>query len=110
MVNTCANPLSTLEMLEALDIDHRNEAHNRTSRLVLTPGEKRGRGQIDRHAHPLGFLTRNASYRAFDAEGATGQLLRFHPSKTAAMNGERSERRACAGLPDGARRETSGAG
>jgi hypothetical protein len=30
--------------------------------------------------------SRDVSFRAFDAEGATGQLLRFHPSETAAVD------------------------
>src|SRR5689334_10805628 len=56
-------------------------------RLILTHGEKGGVGKSTVARVIADFLnSRNASYRAFDAEGATGQLLRFHPSETAAVN------------------------
>lgn len=56
-------------------------------RLVLTHGEKGGVGKSTVARLIADFLnSRNSSYRAFDAEGATGQLLRFHPNETAAVN------------------------
>lgn len=56
-------------------------------RLILTHGEKGGVGKSTVARLIADFLnSRNSSFRAFDAEGATGQLLRFHPSETAAVN------------------------
>jgi hypothetical protein len=56
-------------------------------RLILTHGEKGGVGKSTVARLIADFLnSRNASFRAFDAEGSTGQLLRFHPSETAAVN------------------------
>src|SRR5512146_1597963 len=56
-------------------------------RLILTHGEKGGVGKTTVARVIADFLNaRNANFRAFDAEGATGQLLRFHPSETAAVN------------------------
>jgi hypothetical protein len=56
-------------------------------RLILTHGEKGGVGKTTVARLVADFLnSRNATYRAFDAEGATGQLLRFHPAETSAVN------------------------
>ncbi len=56
-------------------------------RLILTHGEKGGVGKTTVARVVADFLnSRNANFRAFDAEGATGQLLRFHPGETAAVN------------------------
>lgn len=56
-------------------------------RLILTHGEKGGVGKTTVARVIADFLnSRNASFRAFDAEGTTGQLLRFHPTETAAVN------------------------
>src|SRR5215471_12124225 len=56
-------------------------------RLILTHGEKGGVGKTTVARLIADFLnSRNSSYRAFDAEGTTGQLLRFHPVETAAVN------------------------
>lgn len=56
-------------------------------RLILTHGEKGGVGKTTVARVVADFLnSRNASFRAFDAEGSTGQLLRFHPSETAAVD------------------------
>src|SRR5512146_834301 len=56
-------------------------------RLILTHGEKGGVGKTTAARVIADFLNaRNASFRAFDAEGATGQLLRFHPEETEAVD------------------------
>jgi hypothetical protein len=56
-------------------------------RLILTHGEKGGVGKSTVARIIADFLnSRKSSYKAFDAEGATGQLLRFHPGETAAVN------------------------
>jgi hypothetical protein len=56
-------------------------------RLILTHGEKGGVGKTTVARVVADFLNaRDASFRAFDAEGTTGQLLRFHPNETAAVN------------------------
>ena len=55
-------------------------------RLVLTHGEKGGVGKTTVARVIADFLNaRKATFRAFDAEGSTGQLLRFHSSETAAV-------------------------
>jgi hypothetical protein len=55
-------------------------------RLVLTHGEKGGVGKTTVARVIADFLNaRKAIFRAFDAEGSTGQLLRFHSSETAAV-------------------------
>lgn len=55
-------------------------------RLILTHGEKGGVGKTTVARVIADFLNaRKATFRAFDAEGATGQLLRFHSSETAAV-------------------------
>jgi hypothetical protein len=52
-------------------------------RLILTHGEKGGVGKTTVARVIADFLTaRDVSFKAFDAEGATGQLLRFHPAET----------------------------
>ncbi|HXS93085.1 MAG TPA: hypothetical protein VN736_00680 [Candidatus Limnocylindrales bacterium] len=63
------------------------KTHVEKPRLILTHGEKGGVGKTTVARVVADFLnSRNASFRAFDAEGATGQLLRFHPSETAAVD------------------------
>lgn len=55
-------------------------------RLILTHGEKGGVGKTTVARLIADFLaSRDASFRAFDAEGAAGQLLRFHPNQTSAV-------------------------
>src|SRR5487761_2035017 len=56
-------------------------------RLILTHGEKGGVGKTTAARVIADFLnSRDTTYRAFDAEGATGQLLRFHPTETASVD------------------------
>jgi hypothetical protein len=56
-------------------------------RLILTHGEKGGVGKSTVARVIADFLNaRKAAFRAFDAEGPTGQLLRFHPSETAPVD------------------------
>ncbi|HEU0120267.1 MAG TPA: hypothetical protein VFQ91_07060 [Bryobacteraceae bacterium] len=60
-------------------------------RLVLTHGEKGGVGKTTVARLVADFLVaREASFRAFDAEGAAGQLLRFHPAQTTAVEVEKA--------------------
>jgi hypothetical protein len=55
-------------------------------RLILTHGEKGGVGKTTVARVIADFLnSRDATFRAFDAEGTTGQLLRFHPEETDAV-------------------------
>jgi hypothetical protein len=55
-------------------------------RLILTHGEKGGVGKTTVARLLADFLaSRDASFRAFDAEGPAGQLLRFHPAQTSAV-------------------------
>ena len=55
-------------------------------RLILTHGEKGGVGKTTVARVVADFLSaRDTAFRAFDAEGSTGQLLRFHPEVTAAV-------------------------
>src|SRR5436305_14473152 len=55
-------------------------------RLILTHGEKGGVGKTTVARAVADFLnSRDTTFRAFDAEGATGQLLRFHREVTAAV-------------------------
>src|SRR5512140_2160751 len=55
-------------------------------RLILTHGEKGGVGKTTVARVVADFLSaRDTTFRAFDAEGSTGQLLRFHPDVTAAV-------------------------
>src|SRR5260370_12921712 len=62
---------------------------NETPRLSLTHGEKGGVGKTTVARVIADFLNaRDHSFRAFDAEGSTGQLLRFHPDVTAAVDVE----------------------
>jgi hypothetical protein len=52
-------------------------------RLILTHGEKGGVGKTTVARIIADFLnSRKVSFRAFDAEGSTGQLLRFHRTET----------------------------
>jgi hypothetical protein len=56
-------------------------------RLILTHGEKGGVGKTTVARVIADFLnSRDTTFRAFDAEGSTGQLLRFHPGETAAVD------------------------
>jgi hypothetical protein len=56
-------------------------------RLILTHGEKGGVGKTTVARVIADFLnSRGLTFRAFDAEGSTGQLLRFHSSETAAVD------------------------
>jgi hypothetical protein len=58
-------------------------------RLVLTHGEKGGVGKTTVARLVADFLaSREAAFRAFDAEGAAGQLLRFHSAQTSAVEVE----------------------
>ena len=55
-------------------------------RLILTHGEKGGVGKTTVARIIADYLvSRDTTFRAFDAEGATGQLLRFHPEETDAV-------------------------
>jgi hypothetical protein len=55
-------------------------------RLILTHGEKGGVGKTTVARVIADYLgSRDLAFRAFDAEGATGQLLRFHPEDTDAV-------------------------
>lgn len=56
-------------------------------RLIVTHGEKGGVGKTTAARLISDFLhSREIDFRAFDAEGETGQLLRFHPKETAAVD------------------------
>ncbi len=56
-------------------------------RLILTHGEKGGVGKTTVARVIADFLkSRRTTFRAFDAEGETGQLLRFYPADTAAVD------------------------
>lgn len=56
-------------------------------RLVLTHGEKGGVGKTTVARVIADFLkSREIAFRAFDAEGETGQLLRFHGPDTTAVD------------------------
>uniref|UniRef100_Q01ZE4 CobQ/CobB/MinD/ParA nucleotide binding domain-containing protein n=1 Tax=Solibacter usitatus (strain Ellin6076) TaxID=234267 RepID=Q01ZE4_SOLUE len=62
---------------------------NEKPRLILTHGEKGGVGKTTVARVIADFLNaRDHGFRAFDAEGSTGQLLRFHPDVTAAVDVE----------------------
>lgn len=55
-------------------------------RLLLTHGEKGGVGKTTVARLIAEFLlSRDTSFQAFDAEGPTGQLLRFHPDHTVSV-------------------------
>jgi hypothetical protein len=56
-------------------------------RLILTHGEKGGVGKTTVARVIADFLnSRDTTFKAFDAEGTTGQLLRFHPGETASVD------------------------
>ncbi|MBC7924607.1 MAG: hypothetical protein H7039_03030 [Bryobacteraceae bacterium] len=56
-------------------------------RLVIAHGEKGGVGKTTVARVIAEYLkAREISYRAFDAEGVTGPLLRFHPDDTQAVD------------------------
>jgi len=56
-------------------------------RLILTHGEKGGVGKTTVARVIADYLrSRETPFRAFDAEGGTGQLLRFYPAETTAVD------------------------
>src|SRR5947208_16555417 len=56
-------------------------------RLILTHGEKGGVGKTTVARILADFLnSRKTTFRAFDAEGELGQLLRFHKNETASVD------------------------
>lgn len=56
-------------------------------RLIVTHGEKGGVGKTTVARVIADYLKSNElAFRAFDAEGETGQLLRFHPADTSAID------------------------
>jgi hypothetical protein len=56
-------------------------------RLIVTHGEKGGVGKTTVARVIADYLNSRAiAFRAFDAEGATGQLLRFHPTETSPVD------------------------
>ena len=56
-------------------------------RLIVTHGEKGGVGKTTVARVIADFLkSHDIAYRAFDAEGETGQLLRFHPTDTSSVD------------------------
>lgn len=79
------------ETLEVLESGDAGTAYSRP-RLVLTHGEKGGVGKttVARLLTDL-WVSRATEFRAFDAEGVTGQLLRFHPMQTAAVDVGKAE-------------------
>lgn len=73
-------------MSTAIISEKSKSAASAKPRLILTHGEKGGVGKTTVARLLADFLaSRDASFRAFDAEGPTGQLLRFHPSQTSAV-------------------------
>jgi hypothetical protein len=56
-------------------------------RLIITHGEKGGVGKTTVARILADYIgSHDTSYRAFDAEGETGQLLRFHSDQTSAID------------------------
>ena len=56
-------------------------------RLIVTHGEKGGVGKTTVARIIADYLTsRDLTFRAFDAEGDSGQLLRFHSSETSPID------------------------
>jgi hypothetical protein len=56
-------------------------------RLILTHGEKGGVGKTTVARILADYLnSRKTSFKAFDAEGTTGQLLRFHKDETSSVD------------------------
>lgn len=56
-------------------------------RLIVTHGEKGGVGKTTVARVLADFLnSRKLTFRAFDAEGSMGQLLRFHKNETASVD------------------------
>ena len=73
-------------MSTAIISEKSKSAASAKPRLILTHGEKGGVGKTTVARLLADFLaSRDASFRAFDAEGPTGQLLRFHPGQTSAV-------------------------
>ena len=73
-------------MSTAITSEKSKSAASAKPRLILTHGEKGGVGKTTLARLVADFLaSRDASFRAFDAEGPTGQLLRFHPGQTSAV-------------------------
>src|SRR3954452_10403034 len=65
------------------------KASHEKPRLILTHGEKGGVGKTTVARVIADFLnSRDNTFRAFDAEGSMGQLLRFHPDVTAPVDVE----------------------
>ena len=65
----------------------KNTPNHDKPRLIVTHGEKGGVGKTTVARVLADFLhARETSFRAFDAEGETGQLLRFHPKETSAVD------------------------
>jgi hypothetical protein len=64
-------------------MSHAKQKSTEKPRLILTHGEKGGVGKTTMARVLADFLkSREISFRGFDAEGATGGLLRFHPNDT----------------------------
>lgn len=71
----------------SIEKNQENTVPSDKPRLILTHGEKGGVGKTTAARVLADFLTaRGISFKAFDAEGATGQLLRFHPDATSGVN------------------------
>lgn len=65
----------------------KNTNNSSKPRLILTHGEKGGVGKTTVARVIADFLNaRDIEFRAFDAEGPLGQLLRFHPNETAPVD------------------------
>src|SRR3954454_20885831 len=63
------------------------KASHEKPRLIITHGEKGGVGKTTVARVIADFLnSRHTTFRAFDAEGPTGQLMRFHSSEAAAVD------------------------
>ncbi len=76
-------------MSTATTVEKPKAASAAKPRLVLTHGEKGGVGKTTVARLVADFLaSRDASFRAFDAEGPAGQLLRFHSAQTSAVEVE----------------------
>lgn len=76
-------------MITESKIEKKNDKKNLFDkpRLILTHGEKGGVGKTTVARVIADFLnSQDITFRAFDAEGPTGQLLRFHPNETAAVD------------------------